>query len=241
MEHNSGSKIAENEIPQFRVIIPAAGSGKRFKSEIPKQYHVIGNKTVLRHTIDIFANMSSCTEIYVIIDPDDANMCHDAIQGVKNIHFLNGGKERKDSVYNALNGISNIKNEEIILIHDAARPCVSAQHIAELLIELNTSKAATLATPISSTLRRSNLENEAQDIVNREHLWSIQTPQGFRYGDLLEAHEQSDPSKSYTDDTELVSDIGIPVKLVESPETNIKVTRPSDLKLAEMIMKAQND
>ncbi len=135
--------------------------------------------------------------------------------------------------------LNYLKNEEIILIHDAARPCLESEDIKKLLAALQTSRAATLATPVSTTLRRSEGEKEAADIIPRDDLWAIQTPQAFRYGDLLTAHRKADPEKKYTDDTQLVSALGIAVKLIEGRETNIKITRPEDFELAEKFLDRQ--
>jgi 2-C-methyl-D-erythritol 4-phosphate cytidylyltransferase/2-C-methyl-D-erythritol 2,4-cyclodiphosphate synthase len=197
---------------------------------------MLHGKPLIQHAIEAFQAIPQCTAIHVIIDPDDANTLHETLRSAEKLHVAHGGKERKDSVYNALKSIDDAMDEDIILIHDAARPHVHRADIDALLTAMHTHRAATLALPIASTLRRANAQNEAQDSVSRDNLWAIQTPQAFRYGDLLKAHEQSNPQKSYTDDTQLVSELGIPVKCVQCAPTNIKVTMPQDLDLIEKLM-----
>ena len=224
-------------LPDFHVLIAAAGSGARMGQDIPKQYSQIHGKTVLRYSIEAFLNMPSCQSVRVIINPDDADLYHDAVSGLDLPEFIAGDKERNLSIYNGLKDFSNLKNEDIILIHDSARPCISQQDIEQFLSALKTHPAATLAAPVSSTLRVADNDNLAQEQVPRDGLWAIQTPQGFRYGDIMKAHENADPGQSYTDDTALASAIGIPVKLVKASTANIKITLPEDLQLAERLLK----
>jgi 2-C-methyl-D-erythritol 4-phosphate cytidylyltransferase/2-C-methyl-D-erythritol 2,4-cyclodiphosphate synthase len=221
---------------RFQVIIPAAGKGTRFGADTPKQYTMLHGKPLIQHAIDAFQAIPECAAIHVIIDPNDAHSFHETLGAQEKLYIAHGGKERKDSVYKALKSISHAEDEELILIHDAARPCVHPADITALLDALQTHRAATLALPVASTLRRSNAEGIAQDSVSRDNLWAIQTPQAFRYGDLIKAHDQSDPQKTYTDDTQLVSELGIPVKCVQCSPNNIKVTMPQDLDLIEKIM-----
>ncbi len=226
-----------SDLPNFHVLIAAAGTGQRMGTETPKQYIKIHGKSVLRYSIETFLSLPECASLRVIINPNDADLYHDAIMGLDLPPSIGGGKERSDSIINGLNSLDNLKNEDIILIHDGARPLTSPENIRSLLESLKNNRAATLAAPISATLRRSDNQNSAIEQVSRDNLWSIQTPQAFRYEDLLKAHKNADPEKSYTDDTALVSAIGIPVKLVEGSEENIKVTRPQDLEMAEKLLK----
>ncbi|MBX2834169.1 MAG: 2-C-methyl-D-erythritol 4-phosphate cytidylyltransferase, partial [Micavibrio sp.] len=228
MTHNN------TDIPQFHVIIPAGGNGSRMSASHPKQYLKINNKTVLEHTLTLFERLENCLSIMVAIGADDAYSFQETSKSFIKAHSCHGGKTRKESVYNALKSISDIKDEDIILVHDSARPCVTDQEISELLTALSNTRAATLATPITSTLRKSSSGNIAGDSVARDDLWSIQTPQAFRYGDLLRAHETS--ANDATDDSQLVSSIGIPVKLVQGSTRNIKITYPEDLEITKAFM-----
>ncbi|MCB9980909.1 MAG: 2-C-methyl-D-erythritol 4-phosphate cytidylyltransferase [Rhodospirillales bacterium] len=226
-----------NDLPAFHVLIASAGTGSRLgDAAVPKQYLEIHRKAVLRYSIETFLSMPTCVSLQVIIGANDAELYHDAVRGLELPKPIIGSDKRNKSIFNGLKEISKVKNEDIILIHDAARPCVHPQEITGLLHALQTHRAATLACPISATLRRADANNMAADQISRDGLWAIQTPQGFRYEDLLKAHETADPRINATDDTNLVSAIGIPVKLVEGSAVNIKITYPQDLTMAEKIL-----
>jgi 2-C-methyl-D-erythritol 4-phosphate cytidylyltransferase/2-C-methyl-D-erythritol 2,4-cyclodiphosphate synthase len=225
----------------FHVLIAAAGRGQRFgnASDKPKQYSALGNRTVIYHSIVIFQSFPNCKSIRVIIDPADAEPYQNSVTGLNLPPPLTGGKERNISIYNGLKESSHIKSEEIILIHDAARPCVSKADISKLLEALQTHRAATLALPISATLRKQKAKSfEAAETIDRNGLWALQTPQGFRKGDLLTAHEHSGSLKPPpTDDTMLVSTSGIAVELVHGSPENIKITYPEDMIMAEKLLR----
>ena len=239
MTNSADTHSTPNNLPAFHVLIAAAGSGQRMGSETPKQYIKIHGKPLLRYSVETFLSMPECLSLRVIINPDDADLYHDAVMGLDLAPPVIGGKERNISIINGLSDLSNLDDEDIVLIHDGARPLLSIDSTQSLLESLKTHKAATLSAPISSTLRRTSNECLALEQVSRDDLWSIQTPQGFRYEDILKAHNDADPQKTYTDDTALVSAIGIPVKLVEGSETNIKITRPQDLDMAEKLLQPQ--
>ena len=236
MPTSSNQNIAFENLPDFHVLIVAAGSGARFGGNIPKQYIQIHRKTVLEHAITPFLNMPSCQSVNVVINPNDANQYHDAVKNLEISEYIEGSNERNLSVYNGLKNLSNLKNKDIILIHDAARPCVHPTDIAKLLTAMQNTPAATLATPVSSTLRKEDDEHNLQNQVNRENLWALQTPQAFIYGDIIRAHENNN-LHNITDDTALVSALGIAVKRVEGSPSNIKITHPSDLDMAEQLLK----
>jgi len=219
----------------FHVIIVAAGSGNRFGGDIPKQFAKIHGKAVLRHTIEAFMNLPGCLSTHVVINPDDADAYHDAVTGLDLPSFIAGGKERKNSVYNALKQLSHLKNKDIVLIHDGARPNIQSSDISKLLESLKPGYAATLAIPATDTLRREN-NGEAQELVDRSHLWQMQTPQAFYYGDILKAHESTNHDTPYTDDTSLAASVGIKTLLVEGRKDNIKITWQDDLEIMEKLM-----
>lgn len=225
--------------PNFKLLIPAAGIGARFGSTKAKQYSMILGKTILEHSLDKFLALEECTEIYLILAPSDANGVQNKYLKHSKINIVSGGKERKDSIYNGLSAINNPKPEDIILIHDAARPCVRVDDVYNLLAIMNTEKAATLASPISSTLRRSDANNHCEEPVSRDNLWSLQTPQAFHYKDIIFAHKNAKADKNYTDDSQLVSENGIPVKLVKASPENIKITYPEDLELARKYLMSE--
>ena len=221
-------------ITKFHLIIAAAGTGTRFGSDTPKQYQKHNGKTLLRHTIDNLLSWPKLQSLRVIIDPEHAELYQKSITGLDLPPYIAGGKERKDSINNALKDISNLKNEEIILIHDAARPFTKYRDIEKLLLALETYDAATLACPVSDTLRKAD-NNGAGPIVERSGLWALQTPQAFRFGDLRKAHEQAAPDAQHTDDTSLITEIGLSVALLEGSRSNIKITTAEDWTMAQAL------
>ncbi len=215
----------------FSVIIVAAGHGARFGDNLPKQYHKIHGKPVLRHTIERFLKHPSLVQIQVVIADGFQHHYTESTTGLPKLNPpVLGGATRQESVYNALSALS-LNEDDIVLIHDAARPCFSNDAIDNMLETLTSVKAATLAAPVSDTLRKSDAQ-ELSDIIDRTGLYAIQTPQAFHYGIIKRAHEQF-KNQSFTDDTALVTELGIPVHIIESGRENIKITLPEDLKLAE--------
>ena len=222
--------------PKFSVIIVAAGSGTRLSADTPKQDSEIFGRTILRHTLDIFMTMDTLQQICVVINPDHKALFDAATCGINNIKFCHGGEDRKDSVYNGIKFLSDLKSEDIVLIHDAARPFVQEAEIHALLSTMKNHKAASLAHPVVDSLSYCDQDNITTNRIPREYLWNIQTPQAFHYGTLKQAHEQCDESKNYTDDTSLVSALNIPVKFIKSSKNNFKITLAEDLTLAEHIL-----
>ncbi len=227
----------------FSLIIVAAGSGSRLSdySSTPKQYIKINGKTILRHTLDVFLQMQELDNICIVINPEHEDMLKDAINGLDNIQYCFGGSTRKESVYSGIKELSFLNDDDIILVHDAARAFVKINDIRNLTKELNTARAATLACPIVDTLRYYDGKHNKGEQVKRDNLWSIQTPQGFYYGILKQAHKKSNNTKSenektHTDDTSLVYDIGENVSFVKSSKENFKITTIEDLKLAKEIL-----
>ncbi len=222
----------------FSVILVAAGHGARFGDNLPKQYHTIHGKTVLQHTIERFLEHPALTHIQVVIADGFQDIYKTATAGLpKLLPPALGGATRQESVYNALQSL-NLKNDDIILIHDAARPCVSIDCVDTMIGLLKTEKAASLATPVTDTLRKStgkSKDKHLSDMVDRTDMYAMQTPQGFHFGIIKEAHNKF-KGQNYTDDTALVTEMGVPVHIVDSSRDNIKITLPEDLKLAEKLM-----
>ena len=227
--------------PQIHVLIAAAGSGTRLKneSEAPKQYQLLNGKTILERSIEKFNILNEINGIYCVVNPKHKYYYRPIASRLSSIKIIAGSKSRKDSVINGIRSLDNPKSEDIVLIHDAARPLVSTSDIQTLIDSLETNRAATLATPIAQTLRRENNLN-CGECVSREGLWAMQTPQAFRYADILKAHEAALPDVEYTDDTSLATAIGIDVKLVKGNNENFKITTQDDLIMAEKILHPQS-
>ena len=234
---NQGNKPHKtDDLLSFHALILAAGKGTRTGRQTPKQFQQLGGKAVLTYSIDIFNKIPSCRSICIVTDAQYVPQVQKQFKSQKITTIVAGGEERNNSVHNGLKSFSNLKNEEIILIHDAARPCVKTADIENLLLELKKSRAGTLAVPVNATLRKGGNDNQADENVSRDNLWAIQTPQGFRYGDILQAHKEAQTEKSYTDDTALLSEKNIPVKLVEGSPDNIKITYHQDFEMAEKLL-----
>lgn len=233
----SGNKNqqAQNPAPPFSVLIVAGGSGTRLGGPVPKQYQTIGGQSILRHTIEKFRACPSCQAIRVVIHPDHRAWYAESVAGLDLAEPALAGKERFESVYNGLESISNLNNEDIILIHDAARPFVTREEIEETARAVQAHQAASLAAPVSDTLR-----HQDGHYVDRQGLWAMQTPQGFRYGLIMQAHKQADPAAGYTDDTAMVAALGTAVQMVRGGRHNFKITTAEDMAMAQEIMRAQN-
>lgn len=239
---NARVHMPQKSSTPFSVVIVAAGRGTRTGSDIPKQYLDLGGKTVLRHTIEAFYDLPGLRGLCVVIDPAHEALYASSTDGLSLSPPCYGGKDRKESVYNGLKCFSNLSHDDIVLIHDAARPFIRKQNILDLVHMVGSRSSdfgfdsATLALPVSETLRREE-NGLAGNILDRTGLWTLQTPQAFRYGLLRRAHDTAPPG-AYTDDTGLVSALGLPVHLVPGHRDNIKITTPEDLDWARERMMA---
>lgn len=218
------------------VLIVAAGSASRFGASIPKQYAEIEGATVLHHTISAFLNCAAITHIQVVIQDGHQSFYQQSMIGLKNIlPPVIGGSTRQGSVKNGLNALENFaKPHDIILIHDAARPCISQTEIESIIAAMQHEKAACLVVPVTETLRLAD-DNILGATIPRDHVMALQTPQAFRYGDIHAAHIEF-ADKNFTDDTALASAAGIAVTAVQGHRSNIKITHAEDMMFAQKLM-----
>jgi 2-C-methyl-D-erythritol 4-phosphate cytidylyltransferase/2-C-methyl-D-erythritol 2,4-cyclodiphosphate synthase len=217
--------------PCCTVIIVAGGIGARLGSETPKQYLLIHGKPVLNHTISAFSNHPDVKQIIVVIGKDHDELYQKATIGLpKLLPPVYGGETRQESVYQAIQSL-NLSDDDILLIHDAARPCISKDSIDRIIQSLKSNQAASLGIAIADTLRKTN-GTEFQSIIDRQNVYAMQTPQGFHFGIIKSAHEKF-KGQNFTDDTSLVTEMGIPVSIVNGNRTNIKITTPEDMMIAE--------
>lgn len=217
---------------KFHLILVAAGMGTRTGNDTPKQYLTIGVKSLLRITLERFITHHALASVSVVIHPDFEAKAKECLEGLPVTQYVKGGETRQQSVFKGLKSLEAAP-DEIILIHDAARPFVSPKDIDKLLEAMDTHKAASLASPVSDTLRKANDDNFG-DIVSRDGLWALQTPQACRYSDIMKAHEMS--TNKATDDSSLLSDSGVPVHIIQGSRNNIKITTAEDFKLAEKLL-----
>lgn len=218
--------------PPFHLLIPAAGSGLRAGGDIPKQYRKIHGKTVLRHTLEALLSLPGLQSARVIIDPHWVTMYQEAVQGLNLADPLSGGKFRKNSVYKGLQSISNVKDDEIIVVHDAARPFVRAERVQAVIEAAHRDGAATLAAPIHDTI----IEAATYKRLNRDQLRSIQTPQAFQAKLLKEAHNHFKNNDNFTDDAGMVAALGHAITLIEGDRLNFKITTADDMIRAEKLL-----
>lgn len=216
---------------RFHVIILAAGDGTRLGKAIPKQYLALGGRSILAHSIEKFTQIENCANIIVVYG--ELHAPH-LVSLPDAVHKIVGGKTRCESVSKGLAALGDFDDDEIVLIHDAARPLVSVHDILSCYHTALHNDAATLATPIADTLYRQN-----EGPVKRDDLWAIQTPQAFKLALIREAHRLIIPEAIHTDDAGLVRAIGHDVSLVTSTSPNFKITTAEDLIMAEAVL-AQN-
>ncbi|MFZ2267057.1 MAG: 2-C-methyl-D-erythritol 4-phosphate cytidylyltransferase [Azonexus sp.] len=227
-------------MPRYYAIVPAAGSGSRFGAEMPKQYLDLLGRPLIYHTL---AALTACPEIdrvWVVLSPDDTwwSRYDWSELGAKLETLRCGGATRADSVNNGLRAAAMVAaDDDWVLVHDAARPCLSAAMLAGLFNELaNDPVGGILAVPVADTLKRADAEQRVAATEPRDGLWQAQTPQMFRYGRLLEALEKC---REVTDEAGAVEALGLKPKLVRGDSTNLKVTYPTDLALAAMILRGR--
>lgn len=220
------------------VIIAAAGLGKRMGSGIPKQYLKIGGEPILLKTIRAFCDNKHVDYIFVVTNKDYIEECLKMKQVydlTKVISIVEGGKERQDSVYQALQEINRVRpGVQYVLVHDGARPFVSQETI-DFVIKATAGVGAAIASvPVKNSIRQGS-GNDSRNI-ERENLYSVQTPQGFKKSILMEAYEKAFADGYYgTDDASLVERIGQPVELVMGKYENIKITTKEDMPMESRV------
>lgn len=222
------------------AIIPAAGSGTRFGGTVAKQFLDLAGTPIIIHTLRRFDECAEIAALAVALSPSEIERFHQQAQtsGIrKPLRIVQGGSERSDSIYNALEAIADWQ-PEIVAIHDAVRPFITPQQISAVIARAREVGAAILALPATDTIK----EVEAGLIkrtLDRRKIYRAQTPQAFRYELLLRAYGEARaslvPSEAMTDDAMLVERLGAPVAIVEGSAHNIKITSPEDLRLAERL------
>ena len=229
---------------KFFALIPAAGSGSRMENKLPKQYLSLAGRPMIYHAVRTLCLSSEITSVFVVLDSEDSEwLKYDWSEfSSKLIVFNCGGETRAMSILNGLKTASEasfIGDDDWVLVHDAARPCLSEELLKKLLNELaDDVVGGLLAVPLSDTLKRSGANDRVKKTESRKDLWQAQTPQMFRYKLLMDALCKPD-SITMTDDASAVEALGFYPKLVLGNVRNIKITYPQDLTLAELILQAQ--
>jgi 2-C-methyl-D-erythritol 4-phosphate cytidylyltransferase len=221
------------------VILAAAGKSSRFNDPYQKKvFASVHGKPVWQYSAQLFSDHLRIAQIIMTISPEDKEMVQEKFAGnltMLGVEVVLGGEERCDSIRNAL---EKLRPEiQWVAIHDAARPCLSRQSLNQVIEEATRHGAAILGTPIRSTVKRVDASrNQIVETVSRDGLWQAQTPQVFRASDLKKGY--SAMKGKPTDDASVIEALGIPIRVVEGSETNMKITTKEDLRTVEGFLKA---
>lgn len=219
----------------FYALVPAAGFGSRMDSSLPKQYMPLAGRPLMAHGLETLCAHPDISAVFVVLSPADRyfhqydwSSCGDKLRPL-----FCGGDSRAESVLNGLLA-AELEPDDWVLVHDAARPCLTMQQLDKLIHVLrDDSVGGLLAVPVADTLKRDNGHQQVQRTEPRASLWQAQTPQMFRTGLLVQALQQF---HEVTDDASAVEALGLHPKLVASDSTNFKVTYPQDTHLAELLL-----
>ncbi|MFZ3087417.1 MAG: 2-C-methyl-D-erythritol 4-phosphate cytidylyltransferase [Methylotenera sp.] len=225
---------------RFHIIIPAAGAGNRMATAIPKQYLPLCGKPMVSYSIQTFFACPRIATINLALSVEDyfwRNLPLDSNSRL-NLHYT-GGDTRAQTVLNTLEAMRpQVAEDDWILVHDAARPGLTAALLDHLLDTLEDDEVGgLLALPLADTLKQSNADSRVQDTIPREGLWQAQTPQMFRFGLLQNALASFNGSP--TDESQAVEALGLQPKLVVGSLRNMKITYPQDLALMEVLMQKE--
>jgi 2-C-methyl-D-erythritol 4-phosphate cytidylyltransferase len=222
---------------RYIAIVPAAGSGSRMGGTLPKQYWPLHGRPLLWYAIETLARVERIDSVCVVLAPDDQEWArHDwSALGAKVRPLYVGGSTRAQSVTQALVALQDeVAPGDWVLVHDAARACLSSAHVTVLIDTLgDDAVGGLLAVPVADTMKRADAEGYVTDTVSREGMWQAQTPQMFRCGMLLEALRAC---PGVTDEAGAIEAMGLRPRLVAADATNFKVTYPHDFALAERLL-----
>jgi 2-C-methyl-D-erythritol 4-phosphate cytidylyltransferase len=219
---------------QVGVILLAGGVGKRMNSSTPKQLLMLHNKTMLERSLSVFLSIATVSSVVVVLD----KMYRHHLQHVSDarVTWADPGAERQVSVMNGLVMLN--ETHSIVCVHDAARPLVTTDEALRCIHEGITHGAATLAVPVKATIKESIDGIFVHRTLDRARLWDIQTPQVARRENLLRGFEKvAAEGLQVTDDVSVIEALGLPVKLCRGEYTNIKITTPEDIAVAEEILR----
>lgn len=221
---------------QYEVVLPAAGSGKRMGAGQNKLFLELAGKPILVHTLSVFENDPNCTGIWVAVKDEERDFIQSLLvqHGIRKVKGLpTGGDERQHSVHSC---IKKMQNVDIVLVHDAARPFITEPIIKNLAETAYFQGAAIAGVRVKDTMKVVR-DGIIEETVDRELLWSIQTPQAFRFDLLKEAEDVAEKVGFLgTDEAMLVERLGHQIFVVESSYENIKITTKEDLIFGEVIL-----
>ncbi len=235
--------MSSSSSQHFVVVVPAAGVGKRMMANCPKQYLTINKESILSHTVHRLLSHPKIEKVILSLSHTDEYFQDTDLAKNNNVIIVNGGNERVDSVFNGLKAVNRHKYPWV-LVHDAARPCITHEDINALIDKCLTHKTGgLLAFPVRDTMKRSlKLDgiNHVKDTVIREDLWHALTPQLYKTSELISAIELAQKNKiEITDESSAIEYANLPSIVVLGSSENIKITHPDDLALAEFFLQKQ--
>lgn len=224
------------------VIVPAAGVGKRMKANCPKQYLKINDLTVLEHTVLRLLSHSRVSQVIIALSENDDYFASTSLANHPKVTRVVGGLERVDSVLAGLHAIDT-KIEPWVMVHDAARPCVTHRDIDALINSCQKNNTGgILASHVRDTMKQANNEQQVSSTVDRSFLWHALTPQLFPTVQLIQSITDAlEKQLTITDESSAIELAGFTSTLVEGSSDNIKITRPEDLALAEFYLAKQQE
>lgn len=222
------------------AVVPAAGVGRRMQADKPKQYLPLAGKTVIEQTLSRLLQSQVFSAVAVAISKEDPYWPELAIATHQKVITAPGGKERADSVLSALKSLQGQADDnDWVLVHDAARPCLTTEDIHHLIDTLKDDGiGGILALSSHDTLKHVEADG-ITGTIDRSHVWRALTPQMFRYGMLRDALQEAEGNSAITDESSALELKGYKPKIVEGRPDNIKITRPEDLALAQFYMEQQ--
>jgi len=224
------------------VIVPSAGSGQRMRQSIPKQYLPLNGKTVIEITLATLFSNASINKIIICCAANDEHWPSLACANDERVETVIGGETRAHSVLNGLMSLqSRASDDDWVLVHDAARPCLTAQTLQSLIEQLSGDEVGGILAVKSNDTVKLAAKDKLSDVqidrtLNRDEIWYAQTPQMFRYGLLKNALQQALESELLiTDEASAMEMAGYHPRLIEGERSNFKITQPEDLKMAELV------
>jgi 2-C-methyl-D-erythritol 4-phosphate cytidylyltransferase/2-C-methyl-D-erythritol 2,4-cyclodiphosphate synthase len=210
------------------ALVVAAGRGSRLGGDRPKQYLSLAGEAILRRTLRALKAHPGIDGVRAVIHPDDGDAYAEAAAGLDVLAPVHGGASRQESVLHGLESLAEAAPARV-LIHDGARPFVDTATIDRVLAALETQPGAIPAIPVADTLKREGSGRAIAETVGRTGLWRAQTPQGFRFADILAAHRQAAGCAEASDDAAVMERAGHAVGLIDGNPENVKVTTQDDL------------
>jgi 2-C-methyl-D-erythritol 4-phosphate cytidylyltransferase len=235
LQSDDATAIPENSVS---LVLLAGGVGKRMGAAIPKQYLELRGQPIATYSMAMFAGMPTIGEIVVVCEPewkDVFEKCYAGLARKPPLKFAQPGAERQDSVFNGLQEIS--KSAALVAVHDSARPLITAKDATACFVDAMRVGAAVLGVPVKPTIKEVDADKKVVKTLKRALLWEVQTPQVIR-PELLRAGFElvAKENLEVTDDVSIVEALGEPVLITPGAYTNIKVTTPDDMSIAERFL-----